>query len=148
MSTYRVVAPTELGPVRSCPLVSVPAVGHGRLPLVKIWKASPMSYLVVREGSNRISLPLSRTAHFFFSFRWWVRVRWSFGGWIVWSYLGSMRPESSHAMVAHRWGVVQPHFRSRLQYRQVHLFFFWRSCGVLWSVRCLAIFKRLRMVVA
>ena len=27
------------------------------------------------------------------------------------------------------------------------LVFFWRSCGVLWSVRHLAIFKRLRMVV-
>ena len=29
---YRIVVPTELGPVRSCPLVSVPAVGHSRLP--------------------------------------------------------------------------------------------------------------------
>ena len=34
LSTYRVVAPTELGPVRSFPLVSVPAVGHGRLPVI------------------------------------------------------------------------------------------------------------------
>ena len=91
---------------------------------VKIWKASPMSYLVVREGSNRILLPLSRMACWFFSFRQWVRVRWSFGGQIVGSYLGSMRPESSCAMVAHQWGMVQPCFRSHLQYRQVHLFFF------------------------
>ena len=45
---YHVVAPTGLSPVRLCPLVSVPAVGHGRLPATSRWFI--MTYSLLAPG--------------------------------------------------------------------------------------------------
>ena len=108
--------------------------------LEKMRKHSERDDRVVTVGSKVISSPFLVIALEFFSFRWWVSVRLSFGHlWRV-LYMGARFSSISRAVVAHLWGFLHPLRRSFLHAWHSQLCLGW--CCRLMSLTCLVSFTR------